>query len=344
MIEQTCRRAALEIPAARTAVIFTEAHERDYAPLVAGRPRHCVVVQPENRGTAAAILYGTLRIAAIAPLGAVAVLPSDHYVSDDSVFMEHVAAAFAVVEARPELVVLLGITPEGAETEYGWIEPGARITARGSLRRAARFWEKPAPRLAQVLLERGCLWNSFVVVAGIPALLVMIRGTLPKLARAFDPVQPLVGTAAESPAVRALYRNLAPLSFSTDVLARGPANLAVLPVEGTQWSDWGQPNRVMETLDRLCVEPAWTERVASGTKATTSRKPRLCSRRDCISTRRSSSSSRPDVQHEDRARGRGGVQDGVTWRSRRARRKSHGAHEVEGEEAGHENHDLGHQG
>ena len=310
LLEQTWRRAALEIPPARTAVVVTEAHEHYYAPLVAGRPRHCVVVQPENRGTAAAILSGALRIAAIAPLGAVAVLPSDHYVSDDSVFMDHVAAAFAAVEAQPELVVLLGITPEGPETEYGWIEPGARITDRGSLRRVARFWEKPAPRLAQALLERGCLWNSFVVVAGIPALLAMIRGTLPKLARAFDPVQPLVGTAAESPAVRALYRDLAPLSFSDDVLARCPANLAVLPVEGVRWSDLGQPNRLMETLGRLGVEPAWTEGVASGTRATTLWQPRRCSRSDCISTRRSSSNSRPDVQHEDRARGRGGVPDG----------------------------------
>jgi mannose-1-phosphate guanylyltransferase len=244
-------------------VVLTEAHERYYAPLVAGRPRHCVVVQPENRGTAAAILYGALRIAAIAPLGAVAVLPSDHYVSDDSVFMDHVAAAFAAVEARPELVVLLGITPEGAETEYGWIEPGERIPARGSLLRVARFWEKPAPMLARLLLYRGCLWNSFVVVAGIPALLTMVRGTLPNLAKAFAAVQPVVGTAAESPAIRTLYRHLAPLSFSDDVLARCPANLAVLPVEGVRWSDWGRPKRVMETLGRLGVEPAWAEHVAA---------------------------------------------------------------------------------
>ena len=263
LLEQTCRRAALEIPPARTAVILTEAHQRYYAPLVAGRPRHCVVVQPENRGTAAAILYGALRIAAIAPLAAVAVLPSDHYVSDDSVFMDQVAAAFAAVEARPELVVLLGITPESAETEYGWIEPGERIPARGSLLRVARFWEKPAPMLAQLLMDQGCLWNSFVVVAGIPALLTMVRGTLPNLAKAFAAVQPVIGTAAESPAIQTLYRHLAPLSFSDDVLARCPANLAVLPVEGVRWSDWGRPKRVMETLGRLGVEPAWAEHVAA---------------------------------------------------------------------------------
>ena len=240
-------------------VVLTRAHERYYIPFIANRPPHSVVIQPENRGTAAAILYGTMRIAGIAPLGAVAVLPADHYVSDDSMFMGHVAAAFAAVEVRPDLVVLLGITPENAETEYGWIEPGEPIPGTGLLR-VARFLEKPAPQLARTLLGRGCVWNSFVVAARVPALLAMIRGTVPGLSRAFAPVQPPLRTAAEPPAVRALYESLAPLSFSDDVLAKRPANLAVLPVQGVQWSDWGQPKRVMETLGGM--EAAWGERTA----------------------------------------------------------------------------------
>ncbi len=261
LLERTCLRAALTIAPARTMVVLTRAHERYYSPFIASRPPHSAVIQPENRGTAAAILYGTMRIAALAPLGAVAVLPSDHYVSDDSMFMEHVAAAFAAVEVRPDLVVLLGITPEKAETEYGWIEPGEPIPGTRLLR-VARFWEKPAPPLAGTLLDRGCVWNSFVVVARVPALLAMIRDTVPGLSRAFAPVQPLLGTAAELPAVRALYESLAPLSFSEGVLAKRSANLAVLRVRGVKWSDWGQPKRVIETLARLGVEPAWAERMA----------------------------------------------------------------------------------
>jgi mannose-1-phosphate guanylyltransferase len=262
LLEQTRRRAALAIPPARTLVVLTQTHERYYAPLVAGMPPHCVIVQPENRGTAAAILYGVLRIAATEPLGAVAILPSDHYVSDDSVFMGHVAAAFSAVRARPELVALLGITPECAETEYGWIEPAEPIPG-SALLRVARFWEKPVPLLARLLLDRGCLWNSFVMVARIPALLALIRSAAPDLERAFAAIQPMLGTVAEHGAVRALYRKLTPLSFSDDVLATRPANLAVLPVEGVRWSDWGQPKRVMETLGRLGIEPVWAGRATA---------------------------------------------------------------------------------
>ena len=56
LLERTCRRAALAIPPARTMVVLTRSHERYYIPFIANRPPHSVVIQPENRGTAAAIL------------------------------------------------------------------------------------------------------------------------------------------------------------------------------------------------------------------------------------------------------------------------------------------------
>jgi len=79
------------------------------------------VIQPENRGTAPAILLALLRVAALAPTGSVALFPSDHYVSDDRSFTTHVKAAFEALLARPDFVTLLGIAPDRPEVEYGWI-------------------------------------------------------------------------------------------------------------------------------------------------------------------------------------------------------------------------------
>jgi len=260
LLERTRRRAALAIPPARTVMALTRAHERFYRPLIAGMPGHCALVQPENRGTAPAILYGLLRIAALAPTATVAILPSDHYVGDDRAFMRHVTAACAAAEARPELVVLLGIVPAGAETEYGWIEPGAPVPGT-TLLRVGRFYEKPTAALATALLERGCLWNSFVMVGGMPAWLALIRDAMPALDEAFRGLGDRLGTPAEDAAVRALYARLPASSFSADVLAARPSSLAVLPVKGVDWCDWGQPGRVLSTLTRLGVRPAWAERV-----------------------------------------------------------------------------------
>jgi mannose-1-phosphate guanylyltransferase len=266
LLERTRRRAALAIPPARTLVALTRRHERFYRPLIAGIPSHCALVQPEDRGTAPAIVYGLQRIATMAPLATVAILPSDHYVSDDAVFMSHVAAACQAVQTRPELVVLLGIVPDRAETEYGWIEPSDPIPGTPLLL-AGRFCEKPTAALAEALLARGCLCNSFVIVARISALLGMVRHAAAELDAAFAAITPALGTRREPAAIRDLYGRLTPSSFSADVLAVGQSNLAVLPVSGVRWSDWGHPARVLSTLDGLGVHPEWADRlVAAGAR------------------------------------------------------------------------------
>jgi len=257
LVERTRRRASLVIPPGRIVVALSRAHERFWSPLLGGMPPHCALVQPEDRGTAPAILCGLLRIARRAPLGAVAILPSDHWVSDDRALMRHVQAGFAAVRARPELVVLLGVAPEDAETDYGWIEAAEPVRHSMLLYRVRRFWEKPSAAVADDLFRRGCLWNSFIVVARIQALLAMIQSAAPDLVAAFAAIEPAIGTADEPCALEALYAVLPSLGFSEHILSSRPANLAVLPVQGVGWSDWGQPARVLATLGRLGVHPEW---------------------------------------------------------------------------------------
>lgn len=256
LFEQARSRARLLIAPARTLLVLTRAHDRFYAPLLQDAQPGTVIVQPLGRGTSPAILYGLLRIAAVSRTAMVVILPSDHYVSDDARFTAHVASGFAAVDRHPDLVVLLGIEPDTAETEYGWIEPGDGLPG-SDLRSVRRFWEKPAPTMARRLLADGCLWNSFVMVARVAAFLGLIRRTLPALDDAFRPVRAAVGTTAEADAAREVYARLSPLDFSVEVLARNPRHLAVLPVTGIKWTDLGQPRRVLVVLRALGLQPAW---------------------------------------------------------------------------------------
>lgn len=260
MLERTLARVARAVRPDRTCLVLTRSHARFYAPLVACEPREMVAVQPFGRGTAPAVLFGALRVAEQGPLDALALFPSDHYVSDDACFMAHVEAAFAAVDACPELVILLGIEADGPEVQYGWIEAGDRICARSRhpVYRIRRFWEKPELATAETLLARGCLWNSFVLVARIPALLALIRGTAPALYGAFTAAWRRRAMLGEWEAMRSLYASLPSANFSEEVLTADPANLAVLPVQGVAWSDWGDPARVLRTLERQGLHPEWT--------------------------------------------------------------------------------------
>lgn len=250
LLDQTRRRVALAVPPERTLFVLTRTHEHFYEPLLGDVPRARLVVQPRNAGTAPAILYSLLRLSEADPSSAAAFFPSDHYFSDDAAFMSHVETAFEATRDRDDMVILLGIEPDGHEAGYGWIEPASAGSAEDAdaLCWVRRFWEKPTPEFARGLPERGCLWNSFVMVGQVSAFLEMIRHAAPELSARFDAILPALGTSEEESAAVELYSRLAEVNFSQDVLAARPRSLAVLRVGGLSWSDLGEPRRVLSVM------------------------------------------------------------------------------------------------
>ena len=82
------------------------------------------------------------------------------------------------------------MTARHAETDYGWIEAEPAISTHSpdGLLRVKRFWEKPSARTAQDLLERGCVWNTFVMIGRAQAFLDLIRSSAPEVYREFAPL------------------------------------------------------------------------------------------------------------------------------------------------------------
>jgi mannose-1-phosphate guanylyltransferase len=249
----------LELAEERTLCIVNQAHEPFYAPILADKRPANLVAQPRNAGTAPAILYGLLRIAAADPQAVVALFPSDHYISDSRKFMNHIRTALDTARVRRDVVILLGVEPESPEVEYGWIEPTPSDKGNAKVFGVRRFWEKPNQMLAQILQLRGCLWNSFVMVASVQALLDIIESATPGLYRAFACLTPLFATRTEARAVTQLYQSLEEINFSHQVLAQLPQRLAVLKVSGVSWSDLGEPKRVMASLDMAGIHPHWVD-------------------------------------------------------------------------------------
>ena len=87
-------------------------------------PARNLLVQPQNQGTAPAIVYSLTRLNAAAPEAIVAFFPSDHHFANEEAFSTAVDQMFAHVELYGQHILLLGIAPESEEEGYGWI--GAR--------------------------------------------------------------------------------------------------------------------------------------------------------------------------------------------------------------------------
>jgi mannose-1-phosphate guanylyltransferase len=259
LLEETRARTTLEFADARLLYVVNRAHQRYYRAILGDPDNGRLIAQPRNRGTAPAILYSLLRIAAVDPDALVAFFPSDHYISDNRKFMTHVRSALDLARQRRELTILLGVEPESPEIEYGWIEPAGTIDSHAKIFAVRRFWEKPHKFLAQVLQLRGCLWNSFVMVASARALLDTLALASPHLYRSFTAVVSTFDTNAEGSAIDDLYNNLDETNFSHQVLAERPERLAVLKMTGVRWNDLGEPKRVMASIEMAGVHPSWID-------------------------------------------------------------------------------------
>ena len=198
------------------------------------------------------------------PDAIVAVFPSDHFITDDAAFARHVAELAEVARRHPQRIFLVGAEPDSPETGYGWIEPGAELekTAIGPIRRVDRFWEKPSPETARACLQRGCLWNTFVMVGRASALIEAGRRTLPTLHERLARIGPSLGSANEAGAIERAYTLAPTANFSKTVLVSHVRELGVSRLPSMTWSDWGTPDRVIATLRREGLSPSWLRELA----------------------------------------------------------------------------------
>src|SRR5688572_21342574 len=79
-----------------------------------------IVLEPVARNTAPAVVAAAGMLVAREPDALMLVLPSDHAIQDVAAFLQAVETAAAA--ARTGRLVTFGITPEHAETGYGYIK------------------------------------------------------------------------------------------------------------------------------------------------------------------------------------------------------------------------------
>ncbi len=144
LLEETQRRVALQLAPDRTLYVVNRAHENFYSQPLAKQNAENLVVQPGNRGTAPAFLYGLLRIAREDPNAVVAFFPSDHYVSDNDFFMAQIRTALDTVHERLELVVLLGLDPNVPKSNTAGSNLACPLTSGIKYSACVAFGKNPA--------------------------------------------------------------------------------------------------------------------------------------------------------------------------------------------------------
>lgn len=252
LMQDALRRASSVADRSRVCTVVAADHRRWWESAVWSLPARNVIVQPRNRGTANGILLPLLHIAARDPEARVILLPSDHFVRDEHTLSHSLREAVTQLDDFQSHIVLLGMKPEEADPELGYIVPGRGTTAALHVR---QFVEKPSLTLARALLADGALWNSFILAGRVAAFLDLYAERYPEL---LNEMRTAVARDLDNPgdamAAAELYERLPDLDFSRHVMEGAEGRLRVLPVPACGWSDLGTPKRVAEALHRHAID------------------------------------------------------------------------------------------
>jgi mannose-1-phosphate guanylyltransferase len=256
LLHEAMHRARHIAPRERLCVIVAEHHRRYWQSALWAMPMSNIIVQPRNCGTANGILLATLKILERDPLARIVFLPADHFVRDEAALAGSLREVATLLTRNPDELLLVGIEPEEADPELGYIVP-RRDAGNDGARGVDRFVEKPPATVARQLLKQGALWNSFIFAAYGPALLGLIRRAQPEIVERLETALARDSRlGARSIALEEAYEDLPSVDFSRGVMQGAEASLRVVTAPACGWSDLGTPMRVAEALKRFEPVPA----------------------------------------------------------------------------------------
>jgi mannose-1-phosphate guanylyltransferase len=247
LLKHTLDRAEKLIPAQKLLIVVAKESLQfdDVRQQLASRPRECIIIQPDNKDTGPGILLPLVHLHKRDPAAVVAIFPSDPSILQDDLLMQHVERAFKIVESDGSRIVLLGAEPKEPDPEWGYILPGETSDNAGldGDRMVEMFVQKPSPVAARIIISKGALWNTRILVVKCETLLQAIELAAPEMYRYFAPIQDAIGTPEEKRVVEKVYQALPALNFFEGVFELLPyenrRNLRVLPVQGVTRKGWG---------------------------------------------------------------------------------------------------------
>ena len=261
MFQHTLDRAASLPPWERVVVVAAPHHQHEVWPQLDGRPAGMVLLQPKNVDTAAGVFLPLTYILARDPQATVVIYPSDHFISPEGAFLSAVDDAVRGSNSLGGRPVLLAARPGGLELEYGWIKPGRFLgqTGEASIHAVETFLEKPDAATAYEARTTGSLWNTMVLAAKGKELWSLGWKCFPEMMSLFERLKKAIDTAEELKVLDAIYEAMPRRNFSSHLLQCAPERLAVMEMKDVLWSDWGNPARIADTLDKIGKPMAFAE-------------------------------------------------------------------------------------
>jgi len=236
MIQLTVERIRPLVDLEDIYISTNEAYKSLVIEQLPGLPERNILCEPIGRNTAPCIGLGAIHISQKYEDAIMIVLPSDHLIKHNDIFINTFTESCKVAETADNLVTI-GITPNYPETGYGYIKYNNK-KEDGNAYKVDKFVEKPSLEVAMEYLESGnYLWNSGMFAWKISTILGNFKKYMPETYEGLMKIKAAIGTADENKVLVTEFPNLESQSVDYGIMEKAK-NIYILS-GNFGWDDVG---------------------------------------------------------------------------------------------------------
>ncbi len=202
-------------------------------------PEENILYEPVGKNTAPCIGLGAVHIRKKYGDALMVVLPSDHLIKYNSMFISALEDAFSVAEDNENLVTL-GITPDYPETGYGYIKfnLSERDKNTGRAFKVEKFVEKPnLEKAKEYLATEQYLWNSGMFIWKVSSVLNNFEKFLPETYFGLKKIEDSIGLQTYEDVLKEEFTSFSSESIDYGIMEKADDIYIIPGIFG--WDDVG---------------------------------------------------------------------------------------------------------
>ncbi len=206
-----------------------------------------IITEPDNKETATCIAYAALKFLKMDKDATMVVLPSDHFIDHNELFIENIASGIEICERKRGLVTI-GVPPLRPETGYGYIQFGERIASKTESYKVDRFTEKPNIEIAKEFISReNFLWNTGIFIWRADIYLRELEKYLPKMHKCLSRIYQCLGEENETEVIKEQYSKIDGISVDFGILQKTRKAYVIKGI--FKWDDIGSFSSISRFLN-----------------------------------------------------------------------------------------------
>ena len=246
LIQKTFARLSKLIPVENILILTNERYNHLVLKQLPMVKQAQVLLEPAMRNTAPCILYASLKIQKENPNALMVVAPSDHWIENETIFIENLQQCFDFCSNNDALMTL-GIQPTFPNTGFGYIEYDKKD--ENAIKKVTQFREKPNYETAKMFLDSGnFLWNGGIFIWSVKTIIEAFENFQPKMNTLFKNGLSSYNTIDEKQFIEQNYALSESISIDYAVMEKAK-NVYVLPAT-FDWNDLGTWGSLHEKLEK----------------------------------------------------------------------------------------------